>query len=427
MLPKKIKQKLCNRNLQKLSRVPIAYGIFLLHFISMNAYTCIFGGGAIRGATYVGVVKALKELNIDISAYVGSSVGAIFASLCSIGYDSSEFQKIMYDFNAFMFKDINFSIGQDFSISKGEIFENWIRECIEKKFYGDCYKKGENPPVTFADIDMELSILATDLATNSRFVFSKKTTPDFEVARAVRISSSFPGLIKPAEIDGMYLVDGDLAKSIPLWKELELDRDNRILEFRLEGNCMNLKSVIDYINSVYSSMSYFCSENIIQTYNSKDMFDYVMIDTKDVLLFDFQITNDQKDWLAKVGYETTMSYFKNNLLQKKKRLLPLYQGMLNSLIALKNLIKSSKVAEIKSLVFDYLCNLSDDYLDMDAILLNDAKKFKSLLFKDMKTARFLPVSRIENKTEHVKALQGLIKKFEFKVCEMETYIKEFSK
>ena len=101
--------------------------------------------------------------------------------------------------------------------------------------------------------------------------------------------------------------------------------------------------------------------------------------------------------------------------------------MLNSLIALKNLIKSSKVAEIKSLVFDYLCNLSDDYLDMDAILLNDAKKFKSLLFKDMKTVRFLPVSRIENKTEHVKALQGLIEKFEFKVCEMETYIKEFSK
>lgn len=393
----------------------------------MISYTCIFGGGAIRGVTYVGVVKALKELNVDIKAYVGSSVGAIFAAYCSVGYDADEFLKVMYDFNAFMFKDINFSIGQDFSLSKGEIFENWIREAIEKKYYGESYKKGENPPVTFKDIDKNLSILATDLATNTRFVFSKENTPDFEVAKAVRISSSFPGLIKPAEIDGMYLVDGDLAKSIPLWKDLNLDRDTRILEFRLEGNCMNLKSVLDYMNSVYSSMSYFCTENIIQTYNNNDMFDYILIDTKDVLLFDFQITNEQKDSLAKIGYDTTISYFKNTLLEKKKRMLPLYQNMLSSLLKLKELVKASKVSAIKDLVFDYLCNLSEDYLDMDEEILNDAKKFKSCLFKDISCGKFLPFSHINNKTEHVKTLQGLIERCEAKVCKIEEYIKHFSK
>ena len=116
-----------------------------------------------------------------------------------------------------MFKDINFSLGE-FSLSKGEIFENWLREKIESAFYKDEYKKGESKPVKFSDIEKDIFVLATDIKTNKRFVFSKYSTPDFELAKAVRISSSFPGLMKPAEIDDRILVDGDLAKSLPYGK-----------------------------------------------------------------------------------------------------------------------------------------------------------------------------------------------------------------
>ncbi|MDO5306011.1 MAG: patatin-like phospholipase family protein [bacterium] len=188
--------------------------------MNSKKYICIFGGGAIRGVVYPGAVKALEELEIKIPTYVGSSVGAIFAALCSVGYKSSDLSKILHEFNAFMFKDINFSIGK-FSLSKGEIFENWLREKIEASFYGDSYKKGENEPVKFSDISKDLFILSTDIKTNRRFVFSRYSSPEFEVAKAIRISSSFPGLMKPAEIDDKILVDGDLAKSLPLWKVLK--------------------------------------------------------------------------------------------------------------------------------------------------------------------------------------------------------------
>ena len=294
-------------------------------------YICIFGGGAIRGVVYPGAVKALEELEIEIPTYVGSSVGAIFAALCSVGYKSSDLGKILHEFNAFMFKDINFSLGE-FSLSKGEIFENWLREKIESAFYKDEYKKGECKPVKFSDIEKDIFVLATDIKTNKRFVFSKYSTPDFELAKAVRISSSFPGLMKPAEIDDRILVDGDLAKSLPLWKGIDdlKDEDCRILEFRLEGNCMNLKSVLDYMNTVYGSMSYFCSENLENIFGGKDKFDYILIDTKDVFLFDFQMSNDEKDKLAQIGYDTTIKYFTKTLVDKKRLLLPFYEKFANN-------------------------------------------------------------------------------------------------
>ena len=137
-------------------------------------YVCIFGGGAIRGMAYIGAIKALRELGINCEILAGSSVGAIFASLYAIDCTDEEIKNILYEFNGFMFKDINFGIGTDFAFSKGDIFEEWIREKTEQKFYGSKYVKGENPPLTFKDIKKDLYICTTDLKTNSQFIFSKE-------------------------------------------------------------------------------------------------------------------------------------------------------------------------------------------------------------------------------------------------------------
>ena len=388
-------------------------------------YICIFGGGAIRGVVYPGAVKALEELEIEIPTYVGSSVGAIFAALCSVGYKSTDLSKILYEFNAFMFKDINFSIG-GFSLSKGEIFENWLREKIESFFYSECYKKGENEPVKFSDIPKDLFILSTDIKTNKRFVFSKYSTPEFEVAKAVRISSSFPGLMKPAEIDDKILVDGDLAKSLPLWKGIKDLDDCRILEFRLEGNCMNLKSVLDYMNTVYGSMSYFCSENLEDIFGEKDKFDYIIIDTKDVLLFDFQMSNDEKDKLAQIGYDTTIKYFTKTLVDKKRLLLPFYENSLDIFINLKSKIHQNNIKEIKNLIIKYLMQKNDLFENADFTLVSDSKNVLSDLSNDLEENFFGFTSGIKNHRDNLINVEKLIKRYEDKVNDFSAYIAEFS-
>ena len=57
-------------------------------------YTCLFGGGAVRGMSYIGAIKALEELKISTDTLGGSSVGSIFASLLAVGYTSDEMKDI---------------------------------------------------------------------------------------------------------------------------------------------------------------------------------------------------------------------------------------------------------------------------------------------------------------------------------------------
>ena len=391
-------------------------------------YILIFGGGASRGISYIGAIKALNELNVCSDKIVGSSVGSIFAVLYALDYDVETLKEIFYDFNAFIFKDINFGIGADFAFSKGDIFENWIRELIEKKFYGENYKKGENPPVTFKDLKKDLYVCTTDLAANKKYIFSKINTPDDEIAKAVRISSSFPGLMKPVITDDKFLVDGDLAKSLPLWDGIvDLPKDVRILEFRLEGckDCMNCKTVIDYFNTVYSSMSNFSTENILKTYNNNDMFDYILIDTKDVLLLDFQMSNEMKDKLAENGYQTTKKYFTETLPEKRKKLLPLYEKTLKTLEETKNFLKDGKNAAIKEVLAEYIFEICTEYNKLDANFMQKMEKFKTDLLKDIYKTPILPITTIKNKTAHIKVVQGLIEDCENKVQTMKKFIENY--
>ena len=119
-------------------------------------YTCLFGGGAIRGAGHVGVLKAFEELGITCERFGGSSVGSIIAALRAIGYSTDELAEIFLAVNFELFRDISFGFNTKFALSKGEVFLEWFRELIEKKFYGENYSKGHNPPVKFKDIDKEL-------------------------------------------------------------------------------------------------------------------------------------------------------------------------------------------------------------------------------------------------------------------------------
>ena len=57
-------------------------------------YTCLFGGGAIRGLAYVGTIRALEELGIEYDIIGGSSVGSIIAALVAKGYSSFEIEKV---------------------------------------------------------------------------------------------------------------------------------------------------------------------------------------------------------------------------------------------------------------------------------------------------------------------------------------------
>ena len=58
-------------------------------------YTCLFGGGAIRGLAYAGAIRAMEELGVEYDIIGGSSVGSIIASLVAVGYKSYEIENFL--------------------------------------------------------------------------------------------------------------------------------------------------------------------------------------------------------------------------------------------------------------------------------------------------------------------------------------------
>lgn len=388
-------------------------------------YTCIFGGGAIRGIAYAGTLKALEEIGICPNTLAGSSVGAVFSCLFAVGYTADEIEEIFTQVNFELFRDIHFGFGKDFALSKGGIFLDWLRELIEKKYYGERYKKGENPPVTFADLDKNLIVIATDLTSFKYKEFSKFDTPDFEIAYAVRISSTMPGLLKPVEQNGSLLVDGDLQKSLPLWrlsKNLCPDEE-RVLEFRLEGDYEGKgHNAIDFMNTVYSCVTSVATDFIIETYGHRDKFDYIKINTGAVIVVDFNLPDKKREDLMDIGYHETMKYFNFTLKEKKREVLKYYKSIFRHLNKLKKLIYANKIKQAKEELGNLYMNFCPSRRYIDLKYYDAVDEFKKLFLSSIISVKFLNLYSLKNPKLIKSQINMIHNEFEEKIMELEKYI-----
>lgn len=391
-------------------------------------YTCLFGGGAIRGISYVGAIKALEELEISPTTLAGSSVGSIIAALLAVGYDSEGLKDIFLKVNFELFKDIQLGIGPKFALSKGEVFLEWLRDLIEQKYYGSKYKKGCMKAVTFKDIEKNLIVITTDLSNFECKEFSRFETPDYEIAKAVRISSSMPGLMKPIEYNNTLLVDGDLQKSWPMWKlskNLVIDGE-RILEFRLEGltedNDMN---ALDFANAVYSCMTALATEFITDIYAKRDKFDYIVLNTGDIIVVDFNIQADKRECLIKSGYNQTMNYFKSVLPQKKCAILNHYKTVLNHLLKLQKYVKSNKIIKAKVRIGELFIDLCETGKIIDCYFYNNIKEFKNIFYENINYPGLFGKISLKNERLINAELERIIINIKNKIEELENYLENF--
>ncbi len=387
-------------------------------------YICLFGGGAIRGAAHVGVLKAFDELGINCVVLGGASVGSIIAALLAVGYSTSELQEIFLSVNFELFRDISFGFNTSFALSKGEVFLDWFRELVEKKFYGEKYEKGKNDPVKFKDINKDLIIISTNMRDFSPQEFSTYNTPNFEIAMAVRISCCAPGLMKAVNLDDKLLVDGDLMKSKPMWSLFDCLKNSpkRILEIRLEGQYSGDDSKpIDYVNGMYSCMTSCGSEFIKNLYNNYDMFDCITINTGSVIVFDFNYPHEKRHKIVDEGYIQTKNYFTKFLPQKKQKLYKLYSEILNKLIKAKKYINRKKYTVSKQAIAELYIVLSQSKYTIDANIIKEIDNFQKLLYSSVKNG-LLGICTCENLKYVNSQAELLINLLIDKTNELKTYL-----
>ena len=391
-------------------------------------YTCLFGGGAIRGAAHVGVLNALKDLNIELTTLAGSSVGAMVAALYAVGYSPDELSEVFLSVNFELFRDISLGFNQKFALSKGEIFLEWLRELIERKFYGENYTKGQCEPVTFKDLNKNLIIITTNMKDFSCKEFSNFETPDFEVAMAVRISCCMPGLMRAVTLEDELLVDGDLMKGKPMWslsKNIQNCPD-RILEVRLEGSFAGSdQSPIEYVNGMYTCMTSSETSFISKLYGKRDRYDYLIIDTGDVVVVDFNYPGEKRQAIIDDGYKQTLSYFKEKILSKKHDIFEIYSQILDKLKQIQGFLLRKKYLAVKTSIADLFIYLSTVKDVIDSDLFEAIDLFQKLVYANVKSG-LLGRSSCTNSDTVRNSLKAITADVQLRVTEIEKYITKFS-
>jgi len=152
------------------------------------------GGGAARGFTHIGVIKALEAQGIVPDIVVGTSAGSVVGSLYAAGLSGFELQKVAMEMDEAQVGDWSLP---DRGVFKGEALQNFVNKAVGNRPL-------EKLPRTFAAV-------ATDLHSGELVAFRTGNT-----GMAVRASSTVPGVFQPVNINGREYVDGGLVSPVPV-------------------------------------------------------------------------------------------------------------------------------------------------------------------------------------------------------------------
>lgn len=186
----------------------------------------VFEGGGVKGSAYAGAIEVFcQQAHYEnVKALAGASAGSITASILASGaghqgllesVEQTNFQDFVTDEWGAL-GDVERML-KHYGIHTGNGLVDILRGVLNKGT--------GNPDITFQQLNIlaledskfkELYVVSTNLSTQRSRVFSKNTTPDLEVWKAVRASLSIPFIFEPMLIDGDYYVDGGLSWNYPI-------------------------------------------------------------------------------------------------------------------------------------------------------------------------------------------------------------------
>ena len=172
------------------------------------------GGGGVRGAAHIGVLRVLEKEGIPIDYIVGNSMGAIIGGLYSAGVPLDEMESLACggifkrDYAPFMkmraamipIKKLlpHFGHHSLAGIVAGTGFEKAIAQMIPE---------GQDD---FSKTKVPFSAVATDLRDGKAYRISEG-----KLSTALRASSTISPLLKPTKIGDHIFVDGGIRANLP--------------------------------------------------------------------------------------------------------------------------------------------------------------------------------------------------------------------
>lgn len=283
----------------------------------MAKYNLVFEGGGAKGSVFVGALKEFEARGHTAQCFIGTSAGAITATLMAAGYNANEMYQAVNEklangksrFSSFMdiaegfdqavvedsltyriFQSIDtwgpqsfeeridkkifeqlmkidayraiFSFVEMGGLFTGNNFLEWILEKLNAKMnhlgsatFSEFYEKTGN----------DLSVVASDTVGNEMLVLNHRTVPDCPVAWAVRMSMSIPfvwqevvwdkawGTYGEKDITGHSIVDGGVLSNFPINLLTSSDKEVKTIMGDIDSDAHILGLLIDEKRSVDGS------------------------------------------------------------------------------------------------------------------------------------------------------------------------------
>ncbi|CAM3157680.1 patatin [Chryseobacterium flavum] len=197
----------------------------------------VLSGGGTKGIAHAGVLKFLKEKNIEIDILSCCSAGSIVGCLHAVGKSPEE---ILDFFNSiYFFNWKHFTFNQPGLVSS-VIFRNYLRPIFRN--------------MKLKDLDIEVKIVATELVSGTQKIFDE----DFEIVDAIIASCSIPGITTPYIIGDEMYCDGGVLNNFPA--DIIRDECDKLIGVFVspphDTNINDLKSIKAIVSRSYDLLSY---------------------------------------------------------------------------------------------------------------------------------------------------------------------------
>lgn len=245
----------------------------------------MLGGGGVTGGVYeIGALRAFDLLAVnrtanDFDVYVGTSAGAVVASLAANGVTPEEMMRVINQQAPTSFREMN--MGSVLRPNYGELARSAALMPVRlvslaRQLAGQIGTTGamdlvlglaeglpsglyDGSPLEayladalgqagrtndFRGLAGELYVTATDLDNGERVVFGGPGNDDVPISEAVAASAALPMVFRPREIRGRHLVDGGIRSTTNL--DLAVERGAKLI--------LVINPLVPFVNDLSSTI-----------------------------------------------------------------------------------------------------------------------------------------------------------------------------
>lgn len=196
----------------------------------------VLSGGGAKGLAHIGVLRELEKNGIKIDYIAGTSMGAVIATLYSIGYSPDQIEKLVYTLDIAGIINAKQDRNELPLEQKLGISSQFFSVKYDEKLNFSLPKGLNNSTITylklknllwnvegiknFDELPIPLRIIATDLDTGTGVAFKEG-----DLALALTASVAIPTLMTPARIGEKQYVDGMIARNFPVQDMIDMGAD----------------------------------------------------------------------------------------------------------------------------------------------------------------------------------------------------------